>query len=174
MIDSMLTSTYPKQNVGDTASVVVGSMAYDFGDYRIFPTSLPSFTDGGLLPQTATVSAGADRLRVVSYNLENLNANENDLCDGKPDTAVADGRFAREGQHIAINLGAPDVLGVEEIQTAAVLTTHRLASLRLIRWWANRRCRRSGIQLYAVIRSTIRTAASRRQYRQGDPVQSGA
>jgi predicted extracellular nuclease len=123
MIDvSQLTSAYPQQNVGDTAAVVIGSMSYDFGDYRVFPTSLPSFTSGGLLPQTATLSAGADRLRMVSYNLENLNANENDLCDGKPDTAVADGRFAREAQHIVNNLGTPDIIGAEEIQDSSGCT----------------------------------------------------
>jgi predicted extracellular nuclease len=123
MIDvSLLTSTYPKQNVGDTAPVVVGAMSYDFGDFRVFPISLPNFASGGLQPATSTVSVGADRLRIVSYNLENLNANENDLCDVKPDTAVADGRFAREGQHIAVNLGAPDILGVEEIQDTSGCT----------------------------------------------------
>jgi predicted extracellular nuclease len=123
MIDtSLLTSSYPQQNVGDTAPVVIGSMSYDFGDYRIFPTSLPVFTGGNLQPQTASVSSGDDRLRVVSYNLENLNANENDLCDGKPDTAVADGRFAREAQHIVNNLGVPDIIGAEEIQDSSGCT----------------------------------------------------
>ena len=123
MIDvSQLTSAYPKQDVGDTAPVVVGSLAYDFGDYRIFPTSLPAFATGGLMPQSAKVSTGADRLRVVSYNLENLNANENDVCDGKPDTAVADGRFAREAQHIVNNLGMPDIIAAEEIQDSSGCT----------------------------------------------------
>jgi len=123
MIDtSLLTANYPQQNVGDTAPLVVGSMSYDFGDFRIFPTSLPAFSNGGLQPTVSTVSTGADRLRVVSYNLENLNANENDLCDGKPDTAVADGRFAREAQHIVNNLGAPDIIGAEEIQDSSGCT----------------------------------------------------
>jgi len=123
MIDvSLLTSTYPKQNVGDTAPVVVGSMSYDFGDFRVFPTSLPNFASGSLQPTMSTVSVGADRLRIVSYNLENLNANENDLCDGKLDTAVANGRFAREAQHIVDNLGAPDILGAEEIQDTSGCT----------------------------------------------------
>jgi hypothetical protein len=123
MIDvSLLTSSYPQQNVGDTAPVVIGSMSYDFGDYRIFPTTLPNFASGGLQPTLSTVSTGADRLRVVSYNLENLNANEDDLCDGKPDTAVADGRFAREAQHIVNNLGVPDIIGAEEIQDSSGCT----------------------------------------------------
>ncbi len=119
---SALTSTYPQVNVGDTVSQVVGTLSYDFANYRLFPTSLPSFVSGGLGGTISTVSSGASQLRVVTYNLENLNANENDVCDGAPDTAVANGRFAREGTHIAVNLGAPDILAVEEIQDSSGCT----------------------------------------------------
>jgi predicted extracellular nuclease len=117
MIDvSLLTASYLQVNVGDATAQVIGALSYDFGDFRIFPQSLPSFTSGGLAPQSSTVSSGGDHLRVLSYNLENLDPNDSDVCDGAPDQDVANGRFAREGRQIAVNLGAPDILGVEEIQ----------------------------------------------------------
>lgn len=113
---SGLTTTYPQVQVGDTTAQVVGVMSYGFSDYRIYPLTLPSFTAGNLQAQTATLPFGADRLTIASYNVENLDANDNDVCDGGPDQDVANGRFAHLASHIAGNLGAPAIVGLEEIQ----------------------------------------------------------
>ena len=103
-------------NVGDTTPVVNGVMSYGFGNFRILPSALPTFTSANLARAVSTVAAGADRLRIASYNVENLDTNDNDTCDGKPDRDVADGRFKREAQQIVSALGAPDILGIEELQ----------------------------------------------------------
>jgi predicted extracellular nuclease len=113
---SLLTSSYPQVNVGDTTPWVIGAMSYDFGNYRIFPVAMPVFTTGGLARTTSTVASGNDRLRIASFNVENLDANDADTCDGGPDMDRANGRFIREAQQIVNNLGAPDIIAVEEVQ----------------------------------------------------------
>ena len=113
---SLLASVYPQVNVGDTAAFIVGALSYDFGNFRIFPSSLPHFDSGALARTTSTVAVGADRLRIASYNVENLDANDGDLCDGAPDRDIASARFFREAQQIVANLASPDVLGIEELQ----------------------------------------------------------
>jgi predicted extracellular nuclease len=111
-----LAATGVQVRVGDTVPTVVGALTYDLGNFRILPDSLPTFTSGGLAPAISGVSSGDDRLRVASYNVENLDANDDDNCGGSPDRDVADGRFARLAQHIVVALGAPDVVGLQEVQ----------------------------------------------------------
>ena len=106
----------PAVNVGDRAAVVVGSMSYGFGNFRVFPASLPTFVSGGLARPSSTVARGIDRLRIASYNVENLDPNDADSCDGRPDRDIADGRFARAAGQITGALGSPDIVALEEIQ----------------------------------------------------------
>ncbi len=113
---SLVTSDPPQVDVGDTTPLVVGALSYGFGNFRILPASLPRFDAGGLARASSTVASGNDRLRIASYNVENLDPNDDDRCDGAPDRDVADGRFAREAQQIVDRLAAPDVLGLEEVQ----------------------------------------------------------
>ncbi|MDB5971595.1 MAG: choice-of-anchor protein [Hydrocarboniphaga sp.] len=113
---SGLTSVYPLVNVGDTAASVTGAMSYGFGDPRVFPTELPSFVSGGIARVPASLSSGTDRLRIASYNVENLDPNDADTCDGGPDQDIANGRFTTEAQQIVDMLGAPDIVALEEIQ----------------------------------------------------------
>jgi predicted extracellular nuclease len=111
-----LTATPPMVNVGDTTPVVAGAMTYGFGNFRIMPATLPVFSSGGLQRTASTVASGPDRLRIASYNVENLDANDGDMCDGRPDRDVADGRFTLEAQQIVGALGSPEILGIEELQ----------------------------------------------------------
>jgi predicted extracellular nuclease len=106
----------PAANVGDTTAVVVGALTYDFGNYRLLPAAMPPFAGGGLARATSRVASGIDRLRIASYNVENLDPNDADTCDGAPDRDIADGRFMREAQQIVGALGSPDILGIEELQ----------------------------------------------------------
>lgn len=119
---SVLTSAYPQVNVGDTTPLIVGALSYDFGNFRIFPTSLPAFASKGLARTSSTVAAGDDRLRIASYNVENLDPNDDDLCDGAPDRDIQSARFFREAQQIVVQLGSPDVLGIEELQDSSGCT----------------------------------------------------
>jgi predicted extracellular nuclease len=106
----------PAANVGDAAAIVVGAFTYDFGNYRLLPAVMPAFVSGGLARTTSTVASGIDRLRIASYNVENLDPNDFDTCDGAPDRDIADGRFMREAQQIVGALGSPDILAIEELQ----------------------------------------------------------
>lgn len=111
-------SKAPLTSVGDHIASVSGVIGYAFSNYELLYTSVPSVGGGNLQPTQSTVSSGTDRLRIATYNLENLDANDSDH-GGSPDcndTDVADGRFSVLGQHIAQSLAAPDVLAVEEIQ----------------------------------------------------------
>src|SRR6185436_7697852 len=49
---SLLTSVYPQVNVGDSAPLVVGVLSYDFGNFRVFPASLPQFASSALARTT--------------------------------------------------------------------------------------------------------------------------
>jgi hypothetical protein len=111
-----LAPTGVRVNVGDTTPALVGALTYDLGNFRILPESLPVFASGGLAPAISGVASGGDRLRVASYNVENLDPNDSDNCGGAPDRDVADGRFARLAQHIVVALGAPDIVGLQEVQ----------------------------------------------------------
>lgn len=70
----------------------------------MLPTVAPSFIDGGLLREIAEVDAGADRLTVANYNVENL-----DPTDGEA-------RFAAIAAQIVNNLLAPDIVALQEVQ----------------------------------------------------------
>jgi hypothetical protein len=111
-----LAATAVRVNAGDSTPAVTGALTYDLGNFRILPDSLPVFASGGLAPASSGVSSGGDRLRVASYNVRNLDANDADSCGGAPDRDVADGRFARLARHIVVALGAPDVVGLQEVQ----------------------------------------------------------
>lgn len=106
----------PTLNVGDTLSPVTGVLTFAFGTFRINPSVQPAVAATGPARTTSTVAGGIERLRIASYNVENLDTNDGDTCDGAPDRDVADGRFTREAQQIVGALGSPDVLGIEELQ----------------------------------------------------------
>jgi predicted extracellular nuclease len=112
----LLTSVTPLVNVGDRTALVVGALNYDFGNYRVLPRTMPAFTSGALARAVSQVASGIDRLRIASYNVENLDPNDADTCDGGPDRDIADGRFMREAQQIVGALASPDILAIEELQ----------------------------------------------------------
>ncbi|WP_420466593.1 lamin tail domain-containing protein [Panacagrimonas sp.] len=107
----------PAAKVGDTASVIQGVVTYNFGNFEVLPSVIPSFTDGGLQREVSEVSVGEDRLTIANYNVENLDINDDDICNGSPDdNDVADGRFTSVAQQVVINLGSPDILALQEVQ----------------------------------------------------------
>ena len=113
---SDVASKFPEVSTGDRLSSVTGVMHYGFGNFRVLPNALPAVQSGGLTRATSTVAVGPDRLRIASYNVENLDPNDTDTCDGGPDRDVADGRFTRIAGQIVGALGSPDIIGVEELQ----------------------------------------------------------
>jgi len=93
--------------LGDQLGDVTGVVSYFGGKYEVIATSVENTTSAGALPQeTTTLAADAGHLTIGAYNLENISAVDSDA------------KFAALADDIANNLGAPDILGVEEIQDA--------------------------------------------------------
>ena len=96
--------TAPAVNTGDHFSgPVQGIMSEYEGNPELELTSPVTAVPGGLTPEVAP-AARPGQLTVATYNLDNLS----------PQSGAA--RFARLGRQIAVNLGAPDILAVQEIQ----------------------------------------------------------
>jgi len=107
-----LSPALPDVDVGDSLSTVVGVVSYDFGNYQIFPTQPVTRTlDAGLEPESTKIVGAADTLTVATYNVLNLDPNDD---DGDRDVAL--GRFDAIAAQIVDRLGSPDIIGVQEIQ----------------------------------------------------------
>lgn len=97
----------PTPDVGDSFSAdVTGIMFYDFGNYVLLPSqALPSLVDGGLPRETTSLLGGAPgQLTVGTFTVENL--------DFLEDQAKFDGLAGQ----VVTNMGAPDIVVVQEIQ----------------------------------------------------------
>jgi hypothetical protein len=98
----------PNYTQGDVLSDVSGIISYNFQSYELQVTeAVTASTDVGPLPRETTSLVGtADRLTMVTYNVENL-----DPTDG----AV---KFNLLANDIVFNLRAPDIIAFQEIQDA--------------------------------------------------------
>ncbi|WP_238547807.1 5'-nucleotidase C-terminal domain-containing protein [Meridianimarinicoccus roseus] len=101
----------PMVDVGAQLGDVTGVIGYSFGNYEILPTQAFVASPSSLTAEVTTLAGDADTMTVASYNVLNLDPND---ADG--DTDVADGRFDAIAAQIVANLGAPDVIGLQEIQ----------------------------------------------------------
>ena len=91
--------------LGDHLGDVTGVVSYFGGEYEVLATSVQNTTSGGTLPlETTSLAGDASHLAIGAYNLENISPLD------------PDAKFAALAADIAHNLGAPDILGVEEIQ----------------------------------------------------------
>lgn len=93
--------------LGDQLGDVTGVVSYFGGKYEVIATAVENTVSGGTLPlETTSLAGDASHLTIGAYNLENISAVDSDA------------KFAALAADIANNLGAPDILGVEEIQDA--------------------------------------------------------
>lgn len=111
MDDDLLSGELIAAGVGSNFSSVTGVLNYAFGNFELLPTSLPSPTPSSLEREVTTLTSGDDALTVATFNVENLDPND---ADG--DTDVADGKFGRLAAQIVDNLGAPDIVAIQEMQ----------------------------------------------------------
>ncbi|MFI6826224.1 lamin tail domain-containing protein [Kribbella sp. NPDC050241] len=103
LLDDVLTPI-PDAKTGDTlAGVVAGVLDYSFGNFKFLPTQTPTVIDGGVKRETTKASSPL-QVSVATFNVENL-----DPSDG-------DAKFDGLAQAVVKNLGAPDILGLEEVQ----------------------------------------------------------
>jgi uncharacterized protein len=105
-IDPRLAGPLPTAHVGDWfEGSVTGIIDYAFGNYRLVTTSpLPPVTSGSLPPEVTRLRGDERHVTIATYNVLNLSA------------ANDDERFRGVAASIVENLGAPDVVGLQEIQ----------------------------------------------------------
>ena len=85
-----------------------GVLAYEFGDYELWATELRLRSGGIALPQPVRSKAQGE-VTVASLNLLNLRVND------------ADRKYQKVSRYIREVLGAPDVIGVQEVYQQAAL-----------------------------------------------------
>jgi predicted extracellular nuclease len=104
VIDDIVTSGLPAMNVGDHyVGAVAGVLDYNFGNFMLEVTSMPTVVHDGVTPET-TSPAGPGQLAVGTFNFENLDP-----------TDPAE-KFTRLANILVHNLGAPDIVSGEEVQ----------------------------------------------------------
>lgn len=123
----------PEVSTGARLGTVTGVVGFAFGQFEVLATEPYAVAQpSALQPETSDLRGGADALTAATYNVLNLDPSD---ADGSAD--VAEGQFAAVAAHIARNLNAPDILGLQEIQdndgaantavTSASLTLQTLA-----------------------------------------------
>ncbi len=111
----------PQQIVGGASiALAEGPLAFDFGDYSIWSTAL-QYTNPAFPRPVRARNAG--ELTVAGQNLLRLFDDQDDPSLGEPVTGTAayEARLAQISQHIRVNLGAPDVLAVSEVENISTL-----------------------------------------------------
>jgi predicted extracellular nuclease len=93
----------PAFNVGDVLGDLTGVVSYRSGNYELVPDATPVRTVARHLSREVTaLSSGNGRLRIAAFNLHNLMRTDTE-------------RIAEIGRVVVSQLGAPEILGVEEI-----------------------------------------------------------
>lgn len=116
---------------GDTVANVQGVITYDFGVYRLLPTSTPNFIHTNARP-LAPVTDSAANLKIASFNVLNF-FNGNGNGGGFPTARGANTatEFARQKAKIVsalVGLNA-DVIGLIEIENDGYSSTSAIAEL---------------------------------------------
>ena len=95
----------PDYTIGDQLTSVTGIVNYSFDNYEVLVTDAVSVTKDVTLAKEVTALHGdANFLSLATYNVENLDA--------------SDMKFDILASNIVYNLGAPDILALQEIQDA--------------------------------------------------------
>jgi VCBS repeat-containing protein len=88
---------------GDHIGSVTGVIGYSFDEYEVLTATDPTLRQAGdLARETTSLVGDADHLSIATYNVENL-----DFSDNKYDILAHD---------IVFNLGAPDIVSLQEVQ----------------------------------------------------------
>lgn len=102
----------PMVDTGAVLDDVTGVVGYNFGNFEVIPTeTFDVDRDSKLRPERTNLSNRGNRLTMATYNVLNLDPNDDD-----GDTDVADGRFDAVAAHIVKNLRTPDVVALQEVQ----------------------------------------------------------
>ena len=109
--DSLLPGAMPAAQVGDALGNMRGPVSYRFGNFEVLVLTEPVVESAGLTPETTTLVGTAQHLTVGSFNVFNLDPNDDDKS-----ADLADGQFAAIADQIVHRLRSPDVLALQEVQ----------------------------------------------------------
>jgi predicted extracellular nuclease len=127
-LDDLLPSiAFPDVKIGDVLSAVTGVVNYDFTNYEVLIASAPTIvTPSGIAPEVTTITRDFRQITIGNYNVENLDPRFEDPSNvagsnlfqrlGNVDDDVGSGKYARHAEQIAINMGAPTIVALQEIQ----------------------------------------------------------
>lgn len=105
--------TIPDVTPGTVLNDVTGVVDYGFGNYEVRPTSAVTVAQvsTNVAEMTTLVQGAQNQLSVATYNVLNLDIND---ADGDDD--VASGRLDAVAFDIGVNLQAPDIVVLQEVQ----------------------------------------------------------
>lgn len=116
----------PDVDVGAVLRPVTGVVGYEFGNYEVLTGAASVQTPSAVVPESTTLAAGPRGLTIATYNVENLdprvenpaNVAGGDLYTrlGNVDDDIGSGKYARHAEQIALNLGAPTIVALQEVQ----------------------------------------------------------
>ncbi|WP_298468066.1 Calx-beta domain-containing protein [uncultured Erythrobacter sp.] len=103
----------PDVTPGTLLNTVTGVVDYGFENYQVRPTTDVTVAQAStnIAETTALVPGAVNQLSLATYNVLNFDINE---ADG--DTDIAEGRLAGIATDIGINLAAPDIVVLQEVQ----------------------------------------------------------
>ena len=125
-IDGDVTGSPAAFVAGAVIDVAEGPLAYSFGDYQIWPTTLTYGAQPDIFRAVRARNAG--EFTVGSQNLLRFFDADgtNGPDDGTPTPAQFEARLAKASLHIRTALGSPDILVIEEVEN--IDTANALAS----------------------------------------------
>jgi predicted extracellular nuclease len=143
-IDDLDSATLlPEVDVGARFADMTGVVNYNFGNYEVLLPAAPVLTEASTLQrEVTTLSGGAGALTVGTFNVENLDP--------------GDTSFAAIAAAITDNLGAPDILCVEEIQDNSGPTNNGVVD--------------ASVTFQTLIDAIVAAGGPRYEFRQIDPV----
>jgi uncharacterized protein len=106
-LSNALVPSFPSVNIGASFDgAVVGVLDYSFANYKLLVTQpLPAANPGALARETTElVARTSEQLSIANMNVENLDALD------------AAAKFTELAQIVVHNLGAPDLIALEEVQ----------------------------------------------------------
>jgi uncharacterized protein len=116
LIDDRIRAT-PQVHSGAMLNNTVGVLDYSFGNFKLLVTEAPTVFSNSLVPEVATIPPG--HFGMASYNVLNLGGN------APPE------RFAAIAGQLAVNVGSPHLIALQEIQDSNGATNNGVVAADL-------------------------------------------
>jgi predicted extracellular nuclease len=116
---------FPEVDVGAELAPVQGVVNYDFGNYEVLAGEAPAVAEPSPIePEITGLAPDARQVTIASYNVENLDPEVESMAAGSDlytrlgnsDDDAGSGKYARHAEQIAVSLGAPTVVALQEVQ----------------------------------------------------------